>query len=105
MGHSDVVKKGRVSPKEREDPSLAKKKKKLFDETKEDCHFDKDVQSVSLDHDYLEVHVCDPCTTKSAQIFSLKAKLKNLKSDLAKSREGTTCLKEKKIAIRNLQRF
>lgn len=57
MGHSDVVKKGRVSPKEREDPSLAKKKKKLFDETKDDCHFDKDVQSVSLDHDYLEVHV------------------------------------------------
>lgn len=56
MGLSDDVKQGRVPPKERKDPSLAKKKRTFFDETKDDCQFDKDIQSVSLDHDYLEVH-------------------------------------------------
>lgn len=95
LGHSDVVKQGRAPPKEREDPSLAKKKRKFLDETKDDCQFDKDIQSVSLDHDYLEVHVCDPCTTKSAQIFNLKAKIKNLESELAKSREENHMLKRK----------
>lgn len=72
MGHSDVVKQGRCPPKERKDPSFAKKKGTFLDETKDDCQFDKDVQSVFLDHDYLDVHVCDPCTTKRAQIFSFQ---------------------------------
>lgn len=94
IGHSDVVKQGRAPPKEREDPSLAKKWK---NEIKDDCQFDKDVQSVSLklDHDYVEVHECDPYTTKSAEIFNLKAKIKNLESELAKPREENHMLKRK----------
>lgn len=91
IGHSDVVKQGRAPPKEREDPSLAKKKRKFFDETKDNCQFDKDLQSVSLN--YVEVH--DPYTTKSAQIFNLKAKIKNLESELAKPREENHMLKRK----------
>lgn len=47
-GHSEVVKQEGVPPKERENPSLAKKKRKFWDETKDDCQFYKDVQSVFL---------------------------------------------------------
>lgn len=94
MGHSDV-KQGRAPPKDREDPSLEIKKRNFFDETKYDCQCDKYVQSAFLDHDYLEVHVCDPCTTKSVHIFNLKAIFNHLEFELAKSREENHMLKRK----------
>lgn len=57
-------------------------------------------KSAFLDHDYLELHVCDPCTTKSVHIFNLKAIFNHLEFELAKSREENHMLKRKMCNVK-----
>lgn len=53
---------------------MQKRKKKYQEETEDDYQLHKDVQSTTFDCDYIEIHVCDQCTIKSAEILNLKLK-------------------------------
>lgn len=102
MGHSHPVMQGRAPPKERlHDLSYANKKRKYLDELKENSTvLDENIlkQSVSFDHDYVEV--CNPCMHKSTEILNLKSRIKILESELAKSREENNMLKRKTVYIK-----